>query len=393
MRTPSVDWFRLALRNLLRRPLRNGLAVAGLAAAVAVLVSLTAVQRGYRRGLSAELERTGLQMMLVPLGCPYDAVARVLKGNTLESSLPELALEFARRDPDVALAAPMLIAALPRTNEARADIWVGLDESARELKPWWHAQAGANWFTSPDSVILGSETAQIEMRAVGDKLFSPEIGQGFRVAGILERSGTSDDNLFFVPLARAQQMFQQPGRLTCVAIRLRDPTALAAVAARLQQVPGAQVVTMTEMMGTFLNLLGAVRSLSLSVGLVALTVSFLTVLNTLLAAVVERTSELSVMRALGASRLQVFGLLAGESVLLALGGCGLGLVLAALGGGLIEKAARELVPMAPRGALLSLEPAMFIECLLLGMVLGAAASVYPAWRASQVQPSYALKEL
>ena len=46
------------------------------------------------------------------------------------------------------------------------------------------------------------------------------------MAGILKRSGTSDDNLFFLPLATAQRMFQQTGRLTAIAIRLRDPALL-----------------------------------------------------------------------------------------------------------------------------------------------------------------------
>ena len=104
----------LAFRNLVRRPLRSALTVCGLAAAVAVLACLSAFGHGYRRALGTELDRMGLQMMLVPLGCPYDAAARVLKGKTLENSLPESALEEARRDPAVAVAAPLLMAALPR---------------------------------------------------------------------------------------------------------------------------------------------------------------------------------------------------------------------------------------------------------------------------------------
>ena len=84
----------LAFRNLVRRPLRSALAVCGLAAAVAVLACLSAFGHGYRRALGTELDRMGLQMMLVPLGCPYDAAARVLKGKTLENSLPESALHL-----------------------------------------------------------------------------------------------------------------------------------------------------------------------------------------------------------------------------------------------------------------------------------------------------------
>jgi putative ABC transport system permease protein len=343
--------------------------------------------------LASELERTGVQLMLVPLGCPYDAAARVLKGNTLETSLPASALDVARNDPGVAMAAPMLMAAIPRPKEGRADIWVGIDESAKALKPWWRAKAGTDWFTSENGVILGSEAAVIEMRSPGDKLYSPEAGQSFRVDGILERSGTSDDNLFFVPLSTAQQMFKQSGRLTCVAVRLHDPSALGAVVERLQRVPGAQVVTMTEMMGTFLNLLGSVRTLSQSVGLVALTISFLTVLNTLLATVVERANELSVMRALGASRAQIVALLAIESTVLSLGGCAVGLAIAAVAGGSLEKLARLWVPLAPSGRLLAFESGVAIDCVLLGLAVGLLASVYPAWRASQVPPSYALREI
>ena len=68
-------------------------------------------------------------------------------------------------------------------------------------------------------------------------------------------------------------MFHQPGRLTAVAIRLRDPGLLAQAAPRLQEIRGAQVVTLTEMMGTFLNLVGAVRTLIMAIAIVALGIS------------------------------------------------------------------------------------------------------------------------
>src|SRR5258705_4126682 len=110
---------RLVLRNLLRRPLRNGLTLAGITIAMAVLVCIIAFGDGYRRALRGELDRAGVQMMLVPLGCPYDAAARVLKNNTLENSLPAAALEAARHDPAGDVAAPACLAALPRHNNHR----------------------------------------------------------------------------------------------------------------------------------------------------------------------------------------------------------------------------------------------------------------------------------
>jgi putative ABC transport system permease protein len=390
----------LAYRNLVRRPLRNLLTVAGLAVAVAVLACLSAFGHGYRRGLQAELDRMGLQLMLVPLGCPYDAAARVLKGKSLENSLPESALQEARRDPAVAVAAPLLMAVLPPSPEltahgaptpGRTDMWVGLDESALALKPWWRASAGEKWFTHDDSVILGWSAAEVEMRSPGDRLYSPETGQQLQVAGVLERSGTSDDSLFFVPLRTAQRMFNQPGRLTAVAIRLRDPALLRPATERLQRIPGAQVVTLTEMMGTFLNLVGAVRTLLFSLGLVAITVSVLSVFNTLLAAVVERTCELSVMRAIGASRFQIIRLITTEALLLTGAGSVAGIVLALIVGRGIESLVKRWVPLAPAEAILSLTGSILVGCLVVGVGVGLVAGLYPAWRASQLQPAQALK--
>jgi len=383
--------FLLASRNLVRRPLRSALTLAGLSLGVAVLACLYSFGNGYKRALSGELDRMGVQLMLVPLGCPYDAAARVLKGKELDNSLPETALEEARRDPAVAVAAPLLMVALPRPHEGRADMWVGLDESALELKPWWRVSSGQKWFPDEAAVILGCDAAEIEMRAPGDDFFSPETGANLKVTGVLERSGTSDDSLFFVPLHTAQKMFQQPGRVTAIAIRLRDPELLRGASERLQQIPGAQVVTLTEMMGTFLSLLGAVRTLLLSLAFVALAISVLSVFNTLLAAVVERTNELSVMRAIGASRAQIVRLIATEALLLSGAGSVLGILLALSFGRGIENLVKGFLPMVPTQSLLSPTFTIGLQSLVIGVAAGVLGALYPAWRASRLHPAAALK--
>ncbi|HEX8234821.1 MAG TPA: ABC transporter permease [Abditibacteriaceae bacterium] len=381
----------LSLRNLTRRPLRSALTLVGLAIAVATLACLSAFGNGYERSLGSEINGMGMQLMLVPMGCPYDAAARVLRGKGLEYSLGQDAVEQARRDPAVEVAAPLLMAAVPRVQENRTDVWVGLDQAARQLKPWWNTSAGKEWFDKPNSVILGAEAAELEMRATGDKLFSPETRHTFQVSGVLKRSGTSDDSLFFVPLATAQSMFKQPQRITAVAIRLRDPSLLPEAAERLQKIPGAQVVTLTEMMGTFLNLIGAARALLTSIAVVALAAGALGVFNTLLAAIVERTGEIAIMRALGASKMQIFGLFTIESLLLTTAGSLLGLLMVSVAGRGFENIARHLVPMAPTGAILLLTPVLMAQCMALGAGIGVLAGAYPAWQATRLSPANALK--
>jgi putative ABC transport system permease protein len=254
-------------------------------------------------------------------------------------------------------------------------------------------KAGSTWFTGGDSVMLGAEAAATELRKIGDPLYSPETGRTFRVCAILERSGTSDDSLFFVPLRTAQEMFHQQGRLTAVAIRLKDPSPgiVSEAAARLQQIPGSQSVTMTEMMGAFFNIVEAVRTLLMAIAVIAIAISTLSVFNTMLASVIERTRELGVLRAVGASRGQLFRLLAIEALMLTLIGTLVGLALTILVGPAVESMVKRLVPLAAGGSLLSITAFIAGECTAIGLGIGIAAGLYPAWRAGRMQPIEALR--
>jgi len=375
----------------MRRPLRTAYSVVGLALSVAALSCLLSFGQGYEASLHKEVDGMGMQMMLVPLGCPYDAAARVLKGKTLDTWLPQNALSEARADKSVLIAAPIFTAVVPRPEEGRTDMWVGIDESTRALKPWWKMTDGSHWFTGPDSVILGSEAAAIEMRKPGDKFYSPESGTRLTVAGVLQRSGTSDDSQFFVPLQTAQSMFHQDGKLTAVAIRLRDPSDMADASDRLQQVRGAQVVTLTEMMGAFLNLLGSAKTLMMAITLVAVVISSLSVFNTMMASVMERTQELGILRAVGMSRSATFGLMIIEALLLTSTGGLIGFLLSLVAGPSVQDRIRPFVPLAPESGALPLTSAAVFECLALLLVVGAVVGTYPAWRASRLAPAIALR--
>ena len=86
---------------------------------------------------------------------------------------------------------------------------------------------------------LGSRRISREARSISARLraavalsIQPDSTARFRVAGVLQRSGTSDDNLFFIPLAAAQEAFRQRDRLSAVAVRLKDPADMTDVIAR-----------------------------------------------------------------------------------------------------------------------------------------------------------------
>ncbi len=380
---------RLVFTALWRRPLRTGLTIFGVAIAVAVLALIESVGASYKSQLTKELNTMGIHLMLVPLGCPYDAAARVLKGNRLETSLPEDALRAAKQDSSVEIAAPMLLAAVPRPEQGRTDMFVGLDESCIALKRWWHAAAGSGRFQSTNSIILGADAAAIELRSPGDSFHSPETRRDFVVSGVLSRSGTSDDSLLFVPLRTAQEMFHSEGRLTAIAVRLHDPTQISATVARLREIPGVQVVTLTEMMGTFLNILGTVRTLLRSIAWVAICASVLGISNTLLMSVAERAFEFSLFRALGASRAQLFAVVSIEAMALTFSGVLIGLLFASLVQPLTALARH--IPFNASAGAGHLASSIALNALLFGILIALVASVFPAWRAASSNPASVLK--
>ena len=186
-------------------------------------------------------------------------------------------------------------------------------------------------------------------------------------------------------------MFRQKNRLSAIAIRLHDPAKITEVSRRLQAIPGAQIVTVTEMMGSFLNLIGMMRGLTLALAVVGLFAGALIVFNTILAAVLQRSRELSLLRAVGASRLQVFFLIEGEAVCFGVLASLAAFVLAPLCSRGVEPILDHLLPMIPSQNLRSIDGMLLGQVLVAGLGIALAAGIYPAFQACQLAPADAAK--
>lgn len=384
-----MSFLRFALGNLFAHRMRTALTLASMVVAVAVLFTLLSFNRGYERGLRDQLQGMGIHMLVVPVGCPYEAASLIIKGGQIPSFLPWSALAEVRALPEVEVAAPSFMSGIVRPEEGRTDIYLGIDSSMLVLKNWWKIEG--RFPAAPDEMMLGHDVTLIELSNVGDEIYVPEMDRTFRVVGELEPTGTEDDGFFYVTIATAQEMFEHPGELTAVSIRLTDPDLAAAVSTKLAGIEGAEVITMAELLGTMMTLMGSAKTLLLSIVLIVIVIAALGVLNTVLMSVFERTREIGVMRATGASRWHVFGLVWLETVVLSLlGGAG-GLALALVGARVIEGVIKRVLPLAPRGSVVALEPGTFL--LVLGFVLGIGlvAGFYPALRASRQRPVEALR--
>jgi len=386
----------IAARSLWRRRVRSALTAGGVAFAVAVLVSLFAFDAGYRRALRNDIDRMGYQLLVTAKGCPYEAATLMLKGGGGMRYMDQAVHDRIVGDERVEEIAQQLVVTVfdESADEGAGGVtmYVGVDDAYRRLRPWLSFRSGG-WFSGGDTdeAVMGYEAAELEQRSVGDEIYVAKIDRVFRVVGILERTGSQDDGVVFLPLRTAQSAFEYEGQISGVGIRLKDLSQITAFEEDLYDEPGIQVVSMAQVRGTILNLMSSARVLAGSIAAVAVVVAVIGVVNTILMSVLERTKQIGMMKALGASRLDVFRIVWLETALVCLlGGVG-GAALAAIGGRFAEHVARGLLPYAPGGTLVSISPLLVLGALAGAVLIGLVAGVYPAWRAATLRPVEAIR--
>lgn len=148
---------------------------------------------------------------------------------------------------------------------------------------------------------------------------------------------------------------------------------------------------MAQMTGTIMNLIGTARSLLLSVIVVAVIISAAGIINTLLMSVNERTREIGMMKAIGASGTQIALMLIAETLLITVLGGILGILLSIAGANLIESFVRGIIPYAPAGSLVSFDPMLVVLCFAFSVALGLACGLYPALKSAQLSPMEAIR--
>lgn len=383
----------LILANLGRRRLRSLVTASGVAVAVAALFCLASFQRGYQAGLKAELDRLGAHLLVVPKGCPYDAASIALHGASWPCYLKGVYLETVQQTAHVAVAAPVFMSAVYNAETGAQIVYCGVEPNIQALKRTWRMDG--RFPTAPGELLVGAEFARSAGWHVGQEVTLPGLEkQRGRVAGILAPTQGADDLFVYMPLADAQRLFKRPGELTHILVRLDDPERVDDVVRDLRGCEAGlemNVVPLAHLFHTIGNLMQNVRLLLGCVALVALLAAGAGVSNTILMAVSERTREIGVLRAVGASPGAVFGMIWAETVALCLLGGAAGIAMAIAGARGVEGWLRARLPFAPSDALVQAEWPVAAFCLSGALALGTLAGLLPAWRAARLSPVAAMR--
>jgi putative ABC transport system permease protein len=386
-----MNLFQLSTKEWQRRPIRTLAAVVAVGLAVAVLFSLIAFQRGYQNGIRLELDRLGAHILVVPKGCPYDAASIALHGARWPCYLKERYLDEVRFTRGVAVAAPVFMTALDDANGQQI-IYEGVDTNITVLKPGWRIRGN---FPSENEILIGSELARSRGWSAGATVNLPGLPAiHCKIAGILEPTQGSDDEFIYLPLKSAQKIFAHPAELTHILVRLQDPEQMESVAGLLRGCDaglGMNIVPLAHLFHTIRALMNSTRLLFGCIVFVAVFGAGAGVANALLISVAERTREIGIMRAVGASKNSILVLFLLESAQICFAGASLGVVTAFLISRILDTWLRAQLPFSPRELMIHWEWSLAVFCYGAALLLGILAGVFPAWKASRLAPLEAFR--
>jgi putative ABC transport system permease protein len=389
---------QVAYKNLLRKRARSGLTVIGISLAAWVLVSLLGFNRGYEMSLSHDIDSLGYQVLVTAKGCPYEAATLMLKGGTGLRYMEEGLASYIAKQPEVAATTSTLMAAIFDPNKGESGGitgYLGVDPATypRMKSVLQFAQGG--WFTDPNAreAVLGYEAAELEQREVGDKLLIPGKNVEIKVIGVLKRTGTQDDGTIFLPLKTVQTIFNLQGKLTGIGIKLHKEADIVRFEERMYQLPDAQVVSLAQVKQTIMTLVSTAKVMVFSIALIAILISVVGVVNTILMSVMERVQEIGILKSMGATAWDIFKLIWLETLILCLAGGLIGTSLAVTTAKATEILIRRFLPYAPSGGLVKIDPLLVLFTFGVVTLIGLVSGVYPSWRAARVRPLEAIRSM
>jgi putative ABC transport system permease protein len=377
----------LVSKNLSRRKARAIVSSIGLILAISVIVSTFTVSTAMQAQIGNEIDKYGPNIVVTAdsqsISVPYGSV---VIGNVLFSEDAVDKMYNIPNKANINVISPKLYSQIEYQNQSLLVIGV-IPDKEFELKKWWNL-TGSLPQNDTNQILIGSAIKDGLTLSEGSSL---TLGNTtFLVTGSLAETGSTDDYAIFMPLHSAQSLFNLEGKISeaDVAALCNDCPVEMLAHQIMEAVPDVKATPIKQAVETRMQAVQQTANFSLLLASIILVVGFAGIMNTMLASVHERIKEIGVFMSLGADNIHLYKMFLSESVILGLIG---GLVGTAVG----------IVASLIMGPLLINVPIgfnqlpIFVIPLSIGLSVGAsvAASLYPTWRASKIDPVKALKAI
>lgn len=373
-------YFELAKRNLLRTKTRSTLAIIGIIIGVMAIASIGIFGESLRASVTQNFEDLATQVQIFPAASEgyseidKDVVDRIENTPNVETFIPiKSSMDFIEYKSDRVYSTIYGV-----EGDNIGDLFQAQDEG-EEVK-----------LKKGGCVVGGSIADNFDLRE-GSKL--TVAGREFRVSTILEEEARYDvnpNNVVFLQTEDFDQTFDEGYSQIIVRVEsMEDVDEFIEYVEERINLRGekVKVFEMRQILDSINQAFSQITSFLMAIAGISLLVAGVSILNIMLMSTIERTKEIGVMRAIGAYRKVILRIFMLEALILGLAGGVIGGALSLLGGFAINMIVLESVEY-----LFTATTAMYIfEGVGFGILVAVLSGIYPAWKASNLEPIEALR--
>ncbi|MBT4539528.1 ABC transporter permease [Candidatus Woesearchaeota archaeon] len=401
------DFILLPLKEMRRRKLRSWLTLIGVIIGMAAVVSLITLGQGLENAIADQFDALGNDKLFI-----------TAKGNSLTPGLSIDAVKITQKDLDVVRSTSgikeatglifstarvefndnvryFFVSGMPTELEERK--LIGESQSYHLLKGRW-LESGDNFkavagFLYTEDNLFGKEAD------LGDKILIQDTS--FKLVGFWERIGSPpDDQSISIPIDAYQEIFNKPDEFGLLIAQTNtgdDPEKVAAqVEKELRKSRNVEegkedfsIETPAELAETFSTILNIVQWVLIGIAGISLFVGGIGIMNTMYTAVLQRTKQIGVLKALGAQRKHILTLFLIESGFYGLGGGLIGVAIGLFFAKMVEFAL--VAAIGPAFLSLEINLWLIVGTLIFSFVVGCLSGIAPARRASRLNPVDSLR--
>ncbi len=397
------DNVKLAIKNLRNRFSRSLLTLLGISIGIMAIISLLALGEGMQQAITGELSSLSDVVIISTGGGSFSAFG----GGSTGQYFTQRDIAVIDRLQGIKEVNTQLSGAAPAEYNGKKTIvsLTGMEIGVMRLQYATQNLDAGEFLKEGDQskIMIGYSVAHDTFDAdisVGGRI--KINGEKFFVSGIFGKQGfggVSSDSIVLMSSRDFQKLTGQ-SNISLIYLRVENVKEAESIATTIQNAINenhgrkdfATATTMTSILETVQTITGILQVVLVGIASIALVVASIGIMNTMLTSVMERTREIGIMKAIGATNLDIMSIFIFEGMLLSSVGGIIGIILGVFGSQGLTLILNSFMQM---GGSMNLTPIITITSVVLAvtvsLMVGVLSSLYPAWKAARMSPIEAVR--